>query len=50
MVPDWLKPNDGPTISVKFMAGIPDLKPEEQKNEDEMEKAYNKYSYGGSTR
>jgi hypothetical protein len=50
MVPDWMKPNDGPTISVKMMAGIPDLKPEEQSNPDLMEKAYEKESHGGSTR
>jgi hypothetical protein len=50
MVPDWLKRNDGPTISVKIMAGIPSLTPEEMGDSKKMQDAYNRLSFGGSTR
>jgi hypothetical protein len=50
MVPEWLKKNDGPTISVKIMAGIPSLTPEEKQNPKKMKSAYERLSFGGSTR
>jgi hypothetical protein len=50
MVPDWMKHNDGPTVSVKFLAGIPDLKPEENRDPKKQQEAYNRLSYGGSIR
>jgi hypothetical protein len=42
--------NDGPTISVKIMAGIPSLTPEEMGDSKNMQDAYNRLSFGGSTR
>jgi hypothetical protein len=50
MVPDWLKRNDGPTVSVKIMAGIPSLTPEEMRDPKKMKSAYDRLSFGGSTR
>jgi hypothetical protein len=50
MVPEWLKKNDGPTISVKIMAGIPSLTPDEKQNPKKMKSAYERLSFGGSTR
>jgi hypothetical protein len=50
MVPDWMKMNDGPAISVKVMAGIPNLTPEEMRDLKKMKNAYDKQSFGDSTR
>jgi hypothetical protein len=50
MVPEWLNKNDGPTISVKIMAGIPSPTPEELSDPKKMNSAYNRLSFGGSTR
>jgi len=50
MVPEWFKKDNLPTISVKIMAGIPRLLPDEISNQKAKDAAYDRTSYGGSTR
>lgn len=50
MVPDWLKANDGPTINIKLMAGIPYLNSEQMQDQKKKEEEYAKQSFGGAVR